>query len=31
VALHKLQEDSLPKLSHQWWGTSYCLQAKIDA
>src|SRR5271167_2780353 len=29
VALHKLQEDSLPKLSHSWWGRSYCLQGKI--
>jgi hypothetical protein len=31
VALHKLQEDSLPKLSHPWWGRSYCLQGKINA
>jgi hypothetical protein len=23
VTLHKLQEDSLPKLSHQGWGRSY--------
>jgi hypothetical protein len=31
VALHKSQEDSLLKLSHSWWGRSYCLQGKINA
>jgi hypothetical protein len=31
VALHKLQEDSLLKLSHPWCGGSYCLQGKINA
>ena len=31
VALHKFQENSLPKLSHPWWGRSYCLQGKINA
>src|SRR5580658_6606318 len=30
VALHKLQEDSLPKLSHPWRGRSYFLRGKIN-